>query len=91
MKNEKKLEIKVLIENDQAFTDEYNSNQKVQVIINRSIAKLGIDAEGRELRHEDGEPITDYSQTIENASIENRECLRFVKKAPKPDRDKGFA
>lgn len=90
MKKEK-LTIKVLIENDQVFIDEYNSNQKIQVIINKTLAHFKIDAEGRELRHEDGEPITDFTKSITDANIQDNECLRFIKKSVKPDRDKGFA
>ncbi len=90
MKNEK-LEIKVLIEGDQVFLEEYNENQKIQVIVNKALAKLGIDSEGRELKREDGAPILDWTNTIENVGITDGECLRFFKKAPKPDRDKGFA
>lgn len=89
--SKEKLTIKVLIENDRIFVDEYNSNQKVQVIVNKALANLIIDAEGRELRHEDGVPIADFSKTIEDANIQDGECLRFIKKSSKPDRDKGFA
>ena len=90
MKTEK-LTIRVLIENDRIYSEEYNPNQKVQVIVNKTLANLKIDAEGRELRHEDGTPITDFNQTIEEAGIVNGETLRFFKKSSKPDRDKGFA
>lgn len=92
MKKEK-LEIKVLIEGDQVFTDEYNENQKIQVIVNKTLDNLNISSEGRELRREDGTPIPilDYSKTIEEIGLVDGECLRFIKKAPKPDRDKGFA
>ena len=90
MKNER-LSISVLIENDQIFSDEYNSNQKVNVVVNKSKAHLKIETEGRELRHEDGTPIVDFNQTIEEALIVNGETLRFFKKSTKPDRDKGFA
>lgn len=86
-----KLTIKVLVENDRIYSDEYNPNQKVQVIVNKTLAHLKIDAKGRELRHEDGTPITDFKQTIEEAGIVNEETLRFFKKSSKPDRDKGFA
>jgi|GEM_PF-1639788 len=88
---EKKLTIKVLIENDQIFTEEYNSNQKVQVIVNKTLANLKIDAEGRELRHEDGTPISDLNLTIDEVEVTNGESLRFFIKITKPDRDKGFA
>lgn len=89
--SKEKMTIKVLIENDRIFVDEYNPNQKVQVIVNKTLADLKIDAEGRELRHEDGRPITDFKVTIEEANIQDGECLRFIKKSTKPDRDKGFA
>lgn len=86
-----KIIIKVLIENDQIFSDEFNLNQKVQVIINKTIAQLKINAEGRELRHEDGIPIINFNQKISEVEITNAETLRFFKKSAKPDRDKGFA
>jgi len=88
---EKKLTVKVLIENDQVFADEYNSNQKIQVIVNKTLAHLKIEAEGRELRREDGTPILDLNQTIEELGVTIGEVLRFFKKSVKPDRDKGFA
>lgn len=88
---EQKLTIKVLIENDQIFTEEYNPNQKIQVIVNKALADLKITAAGRELRHDDGEPITDFTKTIQEVDIQNGECLKFIKKSNKPDRDKGFA
>ncbi|MDX8339766.1 DUF2604 domain-containing protein [Draconibacterium sp. IB214405] len=86
-----KLTVKVLIENDKVYLEEYNPNQKVQVILNKTLTNLKIDDEGRELRHEDGTPITDFNQTLAEAGIENEETLRFFKKSSKPDRDKGFA
>jgi len=89
--SKQKIEIKVLIEGDQIFKEEYNENQKIQVIVNKAKANLKIDTEGRELRREDGTPILDWTKTIEEVGIADGECLRFVKKAPKPDRDKGFA
>ncbi len=89
--NEKKINIKVLIENDQLFEDEFLTNQKIQVIVNKAIAKLGISAEGRELRREDGTPITDFKLTILEVGINDNETLRFFEKSTKPDRDKRFA
>jgi len=88
---EKRMTIKVLIENDLIFEEEYNSNQKVQVLVSKTLAHLKIDGEGRELRHEDGTPITDFNKTMEDIGIVNGECLRFFIKSTKPDRDKGFA
>ncbi|TVZ26100.1 hypothetical protein JM83_1047 [Gillisia sp. Hel_I_86] len=90
MKKEK-IQIKVLIEGDKAFNDDYNQNQKIKVLINKSLANLKIDSDGRELKREDGTPILDWDKTIEEINISAGECLRFFKKAPKPDRDKGFA
>ncbi len=90
MKKEK-LTIKVLIENDQIFEEEYNSNQKLQVIVNKTLAQLKITADGRELKREDGTPLTDLTQRIEETDIQEGETLRFFKVAPKPDRDKEFA
>ena len=89
--NKHKIIIKVLIENDNVFEDEFNLNQKIQVIVNKVKANLKIESEGRELRLEDGTPLLDWSKTIEEVGIQDGECLRFVKKSPKPDRDKGFA
>lgn len=90
MKKEK-LTVKVLIEGDKLFSDEFNLNQKVHVIINKLLENLGITAENRELRHEDGQPITDYDKTIEESNIQDGENLKYFKKSVKPDRDKGFA
>jgi len=90
MKKEKFI-IKVMIEGDQVFSDEFNLNQKVQVIVNKTEAHLKITAEGRELRHEDGQPISDFTKTIEETNIQDGENLKFFKKTVKPDRDKGFA
>lgn len=90
MKNDK-LIIKLMIEGDQIFSDEFNPNQKVQVIVNKALDHLKITAEGRELRHEDGEPITDFTRTIEESNLQNGENLRFFKKSVIPDRDKRFA
>lgn len=90
MKKEK-IDIKVLIEGDRAFSDEYNGNQKIQVVVNKTLANLGITSDGRELRREDGTPILDWGKTIDEIGIHDKEVLRFFKKAPKPDRDKGFA
>jgi len=89
---DKKLLLKVLIENDRIVEDEFLSNQKLQVIVNRALEKLSITAEGRELKREDGTPLLDLSQTIGEVALYNNETLRFFKKAPNtPDRDKGFA
>lgn len=92
MKPEKLL-IKVMIEGDHIYPEDYVEKQKIQVIVNKSIDNLGISSEGRELRREDGTPIPpeEWKKTIEELGIYAGECLRFIKKAPKPDRDKGFA
>ena len=90
MKKEK-FTVKVMIEGDQIFSDEFNINQKVHVIVNKTEAHLNITAEGRELRHEDGQPISDFTKTIEETNIQDGENLKFFKKSVKPDRDKGFA
>lgn len=89
--NDKKLKISVLIEGDKIFSEDYNSNQKIQVIINKTLEKLQITAEGRELRREDGTPLIDFNLTIAEVGIREGEVLRYFKKAVKPDRDKGFA
>lgn len=90
MKKEKTT-IKVLIENDQLFLEDYNPNQKLQVIVNKALSHFNITVEGRELKREDGTPLSDFSKTVEETGIQDNETLRFFKKAPKPDRDKGFA
>jgi molybdopterin/thiamine biosynthesis adenylyltransferase len=90
MKKEK-LTIKVLIENNQIYTGEFNINQKLHVIVNKATEHLNISADGRELRREDGTPLPDLNKTIEDVGIYDNEVLKFLKKAPKPDRDKGFA
>ena len=89
MKN--KLTIGVLIEEDKLYKEEYPVNQKIQVIVNKTCEHLGITPEGRELKREDGTVIQDFKQTIEDVGLYDGENLRFFKKAPKPDRDKGFA
>ncbi|GAA4334800.1 DUF2604 domain-containing protein [Flaviaesturariibacter amylovorans] len=86
-----KLEIKVLIEGDRVYTEEYNPNQKLQVIVNKTLEHLNITPGGRELKREDGTPLTDLNLMIDTTSIRNGETLRYFKKASKPDRDKGFA
>ncbi|MEQ9221091.1 MAG: hypothetical protein RLO17_23755 [Cyclobacteriaceae bacterium] len=88
---ENKLNIKVLIENDQLFEGEFVVKQPVQVIVNRAVAHLKIQPDGRELRREDGTPITNLSAKIEEVGIYNNETLRFFEKSDKPDRDKRFA
>lgn len=89
---DKKLTLRVLIENDKIFEDEFLQNQKLNVLVNRAVAKLGITEEGRELKREDGTPLLDLSKTIGEVGLYNNETLRFFKKAPNtPDRDKGFA
>lgn len=89
--NDKKITISVLIEGDRIFSETYNSNQKIQVIVQKALANLKVEEGGRILRKEDGTPIDDFSKSIEEIGIQNREVLRFVKSADKPDRDKGFA
>tara|TARA_R110001583_G_scaffold178502_2_gene334463 strand:+ start:715 stop:990 length:276 start_codon:yes stop_codon:yes gene_type:complete len=90
--NTKKKTINVLIENDQLFTSIYNDNQKIQVIVNKTIAHFKItDADNRLLRRDDGSVILDYSKTIEEVGIFDGETLRFIVKVDKPNRDKGFA
>lgn len=86
-----KLNINVLIENDQKYGDEFVSKQKLQVIVNKAKANFKIDVKGRVLRREDGTPLTDLSKTIEEAGINDGEILRFFKKSKKPDRDERFA
>lgn len=90
MKKEK-LTIKVLIEGNQSFTETYLGNQKLQVIIHKTLAALNINEQNRVLKREDGTPLTDYTRTIDEVGLWDGECLRFFVKAPKPDRDKGFA
>lgn len=89
--NDKKVKISVLIEGDKIFSEDYNDNQKLQVIVNKTLEKLQITADGRELRREDGTPLPDLNLTIAEAGIREGEVLRYFKKVVKPDRDKGFA
>lgn len=89
--NSKRVIVKVLIENDQVFSDEYNTNQKIQVVVNKTLANFKIESENRILRHEDGQQIQDFTKTIEESGVQDGECLRYVKKSDKPNRDKGFA
>ena len=86
-----KITITVRIENDRVYTHDYNPNQKLQVVVNQTLEHLGITAEGRQLRRDDGSPLNDLILTIEDAGIRDGEILTYIKKAPKPDRDKGFA
>lgn len=90
MKKEK-ITISVLIEGDQRFEEEYVPNQKIQVAVNKTLDRLGITSDGRELKREDGSVISDIQATIEELGLYDGEVLRYFKKAPKPDRDKGFA
>ncbi|MEQ8553081.1 MAG: hypothetical protein RIC06_24355 [Cyclobacteriaceae bacterium] len=85
-----KLIIKVLIEDNQLFEDEFVIKQPIDVIVNKTVAFFKIDTQGRELRREDGTPITNFSIKIEDSGIYNLETLRFFKKTG-PDRDKRFA
>lgn len=87
-----KLNISVLIENDQKYDDTYVSKQKLKVIVNKTVDELDIDPEGRILRREDGTKLPDLDQTIEEAGIYDGEVLRFINKADKPvNRDQRFA
>lgn len=86
-----KLTIGILIENDQKFDDTFVSKQKLQVIVNKAVTNLNIDAEGRILRREDGMPLKDFSKTIDEVGINDGETLRFFEKSEKPYRDKRFA
>jgi hypothetical protein len=38
---------------------------------------LAITADNRELRHEDGQPITDYDKTLEESNIQDGENLKY--------------
>ena len=87
-----KMKINVLIENDQLFAEDYNANQKLNVIVNKTTNHFNLsDSDKRVLRREDGTELLDYKQTIEDVGIVNDETLRFFIKVEKPDRDKRFA
>lgn len=90
MKKEK-ITITVRIENDRVYSHDYNPNQKLQVVVNQALEYLGITSDGRQLRRDDGSTLSDLTVTIEDAGIRDGEILTYIKKAPKPDRDKGFA
>lgn len=88
----KKITINVLIENDQIYTAVYNINQKLKVIVNKTIEHFSLTStENRVLRREDGTELLDYNKKIEDAGILDGETLRFIVKTDKPKRDKGFA
>jgi hypothetical protein len=87
-----KMKINVLIENDQLFAEDYNANQKLNVIVNKTTNHFNLsDSDKRVLRREDGTELLDYKQTIKDVGIVNDETLRFFIKVDKPDRDKRFA
>jgi len=88
---DKKLNINVLIEGNVEFNGEFLVNQHLHVIINKTLASLGIEAAGRELKRDDGTPLTNLDLTIKESGIQDGETLKFFKKTIKPDRDKGFA
>ena len=86
-----KIGVRVLIENDQLYSHEYNPNQKLQVIVNQTLEHFHINSQDRELRREDGTPLPDFTLSIDQTTIHDGETLRYFKKTTKPDRDKGFA
>lgn len=86
-----KITIKVEIENNQVFTNEYNLNQKLIVVVNKTLEHFNITADGRVLRRADGKELTNLQLTIDDTNIFDGETLRFFKKVDKPDRDKRFA
>lgn len=86
-----KFTIKVRIENQQIFNNEYNPNNKLHVIVERTISYFHITADERELHREDGTLLSNLQLRIEDIPLRDGETLIFIKKAPKPDRDKGFA
>jgi hypothetical protein len=90
--NKERITIKVLIEKDRVYTAEYNLNQKLQVIVNKTVEHLQLtDASSRVLRQVDGTELNDLHKTIKEATLRDGETLKFFVKIPKPDRDKGFA
>lgn len=86
-----KLNLKILLENDQMFEGEFNINQKVEVIINQAKARLKFDENGRVLRREDGTEIPDTTLSIETIGLYPNETLKYFKRSDKPDRDQRFA
>ena len=89
---DKKITVKVLIENDQVYVEEFVIIQPLHVITNRADAHFKLShSDQRILRREDGTQLTDLHMKIGEAAIRNGETLRYVKSAPKPVRDKGFA
>jgi hypothetical protein len=92
-KVDKKITIHVLIEGGRTFTEEHNVNQKLQVVVNKSLEHFQLsDADKRNLTRSDGSIIGDYKTTLEELNIRDGETLRFLLKvAPKPDEPKKFA
>lgn len=87
----KAITIKVMIENDQLFEETFQTNQKIQVILNKLKAKFKIELNNRTLRREDSSVIKNYDQTIEEVELYDLETLNFYKNSNKPDRDERFA
>lgn len=90
---EKKITIRVLIENDRVFENNYVVKQPIKVIVSKTVDHFSlVDGSERILRREDGTPLKDPHVKIEEAFIRDGETLRYFLKSPKPDdRDKGFA
>ncbi|HEY0654040.1 MAG TPA: DUF2604 domain-containing protein [Chryseosolibacter sp.] len=91
--NGKKITVVTLIEGGRTFSEEYNTNQKVQVLVNKTLEHFNLsDSEKRTLTRSDGSVISDLKGTLEELGIRDGETLRFLlKSAPKPEQPKKFA
>ena len=91
--HENKITLHLLIEGGRSFSDSFVVNQKLQVVINKTLENLGIsDADKRQLTRGDGTQLTDFKQTLEEIGLRDGETIRFLlKSAPKPDEPKKIA
>lgn len=88
---DRKLTLQVLIEDNQVFTVEFLPNQKLHVVTNKTEAHFHIDGTERILRRADGTELPDLQRTIADTGIFEGEVLKYLKKAPRPPREEGFA
>lgn len=90
---EKKITLQVMIEGARAFSEQFVTQQKLQVLINKTLEHFGLnDADKRQLVRGDGSQLIDFTETIEHTGLRDGETLRFMlKSAPKPDEPKKFA
>ena len=92
-KGDKKITIHVMIEGGRTFTEEYVVKQKLQVIVNKTLAHFNLnDADKRKLTRSNNTELSDWSLTIEEVGLTDGETLKFfLKQPPKPGDPKKFA